>query len=455
MAELASVSASGLRVTSVFHDGSSLEVEESQKVSETPTSDSPRSFAIYWHPACADHEIPRHPEQPDRVKDMMDALKAENWPGDKDVFRLAPKCTPEDILLYHTKSHLLGFETKCKRVEEMKEKKGKNTMLGFDSDTTVMWGTREAAYRACGAMIAAVDAVYMPQPSVETAFCCTRPPGHHAERNVAQGFCFLNNAAIGALYAQKKYGDSHGIRKVAVMDFDVHHGNGTEEGFAPNNTLFYGSTHEKDNYPGTGKDPSPHVGARAKRDIDRRIVNRYLIGGDGDFESPNKSSRSDFRVKWREVVEEMAVFSPDLVIFSAGFDAHSSDPLGNCWLEDEDFYWATECVLDVMESLDLADNAADAEVRGKRRAVSILEGGYDLEAISSSAVQHVRALTRLPCTAVTPEDAAPLTEEALLASKSSKERKEEKESKRQERKERARGDETAALAESLADMGLS
>jgi len=293
----------------------------------------------------------------------------------------------------------------------------------FDGDTSVMWATEEAAYRACGAMVASIDKIFLPPSDpdyIETAYCCTRPPGHHAERGKAQGFCFFNNAAIGAKYAQSRYGESHGIRKVAVLDFDVHHGNGTEEGFQDDETLFYGSTHEKDNYPGTGHDPSPLVCDKARSERDRRIVNRYLTGGDGYYKNPNKSSRLQFRQKWPEIVAEMKRFKPDLVIFSSGFDAHSSDPLGNCWLEDEDFHWATEIVMQALDELDDEDKDKDEkEAAGveqeptkgrkqKRRAVAILEGGYDLEAISTSAVQHVRALLRLPCTSITPEDATPL-----------------------------------------------
>ncbi len=147
------------------------------------------------------------------------------------------------------------------------------------------------------------------------------------------------------------------------------------------------------------------------------------------------------------------LFNPDLVIFSAGFDAHSEDPLGNCWLEDEDFYWATEIVLRAMEALDLVDNVTANETREQRKAVSILEGGYDLHAISTSAVQHVRALANLTCTAVTPENAAPLTKDALYASRNTftKDRSEEDVVKAGVK----RGDEVAALQESLADLGLT
>jgi acetoin utilization deacetylase AcuC-like enzyme len=431
---------------------SETELQNEVKISE---SASGQSLAVFWHPACVEHKVPHHPEQPARASFMLEALQAEEWPNSgksEAIFREAPRGTDEHVLLYHTEKHLAGFKSKCSKAEAFYRNKKKTNFIAYDSDTQVMWGTGEASFRACGAMIAAVDSVFLPSDDpahVDTAYCCTRPPGHHAERGVAQGFCFFNNAAIGARYCQNRYGASHGIKKVAVLDFDVHHGNGTEEGFIHDDTLFYGSTHEKDNYPGTGTDPSPHVGERAKRAVDRRIVNRYLIGGDGDRPNPNKSSRAQFRLKWREVVTEMVRFRPDFVVFSAGFDAHSEDPLGNCWLEDEDFHWATRIVVDALAQLDAEDNdTTDSNTDHERssssihcrRYVSILEGGYDLDAIASSAVQHVRALLGMPCTAVTPEDAAPLGDD------------EEEEEK--EETERAAGDEVAALQETLRDMGL-
>ena len=256
------------------------------------------NFSVFWHPACDKHEIPHHPEQPDRVNYMMDALKQEFVDFKGDIFREAPRVKDEHILLFHTQAHLDEFNKKCQRANAYYKKTKKINYQSYDSDTAVMWATGEAAYRACGAMTACIDAIFLDPAdpeAIDTAYCCTRPPGHHAERGKAQGFCFLNNAAIGAKYAQSKYGESNGIHKVAVLDFDVHHGNGTEEGFIDDETCFYGSTHEKDNYPGTGKDLSPYVADLARKELDRRIVNRYLTGGDGQCKNPNKSSRIEFR----------------------------------------------------------------------------------------------------------------------------------------------------------------
>ena len=337
------------------------------------------NIAIYWHPACYEHCIPGHPEQPDRVKEILRALKAA-FPS--ECFRLSPKVTEEQILLFHKRSHLQNFNIRADKAERSKSE-GRTAYYEYDSDTAVMWATREAAFHAAGAVIAAVDAIYAPDNSPDkarTAFCAVRPPGHHAETNTVMGFCFFNNAGIAAKWAQLKYRESHGVVKVAVLDFDVHHGNGTEEGFRNDETLFYGSTHEKDNFPGTGRDLYPNIGDNAKSEAHRRIVNRYLEGGD------HKRSRKQFYSRWLHVVDEMERFKPDLIIISAGFDAHGDDPLGNCWLQDEDFAWATDVISRAASRIKL--NSTPVPI------ISVLEGGYDLNAIARSAVVHCKALER-------------------------------------------------------------
>lgn len=211
------------------------------------------------------------------------------------------------------------------------------------------------------------------------------------------GFCFMNNAAIAAQYARKRYG----VKKVAILvnhiilmhcyakyesiyneflsfivsqDFDVHHGNGTDLGFQDDPDMFYGSTHERDNFPGTGPEPK-HKGPQAVQEVDRRIVNRYL--------SPGSISKMQFRAKWAEIISEMELFKPNLIIFSAGFDAHTQDPLGGCNLDEEDFAWATQIVLDATYRID-----PDASVP----CMSILEGGYNLSAVAKSVVLHCGVL---------------------------------------------------------------
>jgi acetoin utilization deacetylase AcuC-like enzyme len=211
---------------------------------------------------------------------------------------------------------------------------------------------------------------------------------------------------------------------VAVLDFDVHHGNGTEEGFRPHDSLFYGSTHQFEAYPGTGKDPSPKVGELASLEINRRIVNRYLVTDQA------QSTQKQFRTKWRQVVEEMVRFRPGLVIFSAGFDAHDADPLADCELQEEDFSWATDIVLEACVRIN---------PEAPPKCVSILEGGYDLEALGLSTAAHVRSLAKgFP---VTP---APVAATAAAAAADGE----------APVKPEVVGDEVAALAKFLKDVGL-
>lgn len=228
---------------------------------------------VFWHQDCEEHEILNHPEQPRRVTSLLTLLR-ESF--SEEVFQEAPMVTDEQILLFHSFEHLCMIKRLCGKAEQGPP----HEFCNIDGDTTVMHKTRNAAYRAAGSMIAAVDAIFSAElngkaPKARSAFCCVRPPGHHAERNRACGFCFFNNAAIGARYAQEKYD----VKKVAVIDFDVHHGNGTEEGFQDDETLFYGSTHELDNFPGTGRDPTPFIGENVKKPLHRRIVNRTLNAG--------------------------------------------------------------------------------------------------------------------------------------------------------------------------------
>ena len=339
-----------------------------------------RSLAIFWHPACYEHHVPNHPEQRDRVKILLEHLR-KSFPGER-MFRLAPKITQEQVLLFHSRNHFLNFCSKADKVEKKMTESGKISYQDYDSDTTVMHATREAVFRAAGSVVACVDAVFA-HPTADnyarSCFCAVRPPGHHAETNRAMGFCFFNGAGIAAKYAQSKYGESHGVKKVAVLDFDVHHGNGTEEGFLRDQSCFYGSTHEKDNFPGTGIDLTPKIGDLAVKEQHRRIVNRYLTGGD------HKRSREEFPSRWKFVVSEMERFKPDLIIFSAGFDAHGDDPLGNCWLKDEDFEWATDVVLVACSRINPSNPVP---------CISVLEGGYNLQAISRSAVLHCKSLQR-------------------------------------------------------------
>ena len=342
----------------------SISISES---SSSTTVSYKKPIAIIFHPVCTLHDIPQHPECPGRIQSILTALQKE-YP--KNIFFEAPLVTDEQILNFHTKSHLVKFLNSCNAV------KSGNEFENIDGDTVVMKHTKEAAYRAAGAMIAAIDKVF--QNEVNSVFCAVRPPGHHATRSTMMGFCFINNVGIGAQYARQKYG----INKVAVLDFDVHHGNGTEEGFTPFDYLFFGSTHEKDNYPGTGKEPL-FINENSKNEIDRRIVNRYL--DPFKIKKKENSVREEFKLKWQQIINEMIRFQPEFIIISAGFDAHDDDPLAWCDLLEEDFVWATERVFQACIKINK---------NNPPRVVSSLEGGYDLKALARSVVAHVKALEK-------------------------------------------------------------
>jgi acetoin utilization deacetylase AcuC-like enzyme len=339
--------------------------DNTKQAKRTAGNNKAAPISIFFHDECVKHCIEGHPEQPDRVAYILKSLR-ENFPPEH--FIEAPLCSDDHILMFHTEKHLSLFKSLCDEAEKAPDFE----LQSIDGDTTVMRHTRNAAYRAVGAIVAAVDKVYgNPEDNHKTAFCCVRPPGHHAERDKACGFCFLSNAAIGARYAQEKYG----VKKVAVVDFDVHHGNGTEEGFTPDETLFYGSTHELGNFPGTGKDPSPYVGSKARKPIHRRIVDREIRSG--------KRSVREFHTKWAQVIDEMTLFKPDLVIISAGFDAHDEDPLSDIELLEPDFAWATKIVMEACVKINPQSPVP---------VISILEGGYNLDALAASALAHVQVL---------------------------------------------------------------
>jgi acetoin utilization deacetylase AcuC-like enzyme len=259
----------------------------------------------------------------------------------------APRATREQIARVHPESHIA-------RLEEIAPAEG---FRRIDADTSMSPGSLEAAYRAAGAVVYAVDEVMAGR--ARNGFCAVRPPGHHAEPQTAMGFCLFNNIAIGTLHARK----THGCERVAVVDFDVHHGNGTQAAFECDPSLLYISTHQWPLYPGTGRASEQGLG---------NIYNRCLPPGAGSEE---------FRAVMSDaVIPALEQFRPDFIFISAGFDAHIADPLANLRLTEADFGWATAELV----------KAADRLCRG--RVVSALEGGYDLEALAASARAHVRAL---------------------------------------------------------------
>ncbi len=304
------------------------------------------STLIYTHAAALAHATPPgHPERVDRMQAIMQVLASPHFKG-LPILE-APRGKAGDILRAHSEEHY-------QRVVSMAPE---NDFEYLDADTVMSPGTLEAALRAVGAATSAVDAVF--KGDAANAFCAMRPPGHHAERDKAMGFCFFNQAAIAGLYARAQ----HGAGRVAVVDFDVHHGNGTQDIFWNDKDLFYGSTHQMPLYPGTGAANETGVG---------NIFNAPLKAGDGGIE---------FRAAMNELIlPSLNLFEPDLVIISAGFDAHQRDPLGSLQLTEEDFAWAT------LKLMEVAESHCDA------RVVSVLEGGYDLQGLAASVAVHIQTL---------------------------------------------------------------
>lgn len=233
-----------------------------------------------------------------------------------------------------------------------------NERVALDPDTFLSAGSIHAALRGSGAACFAIDQIFTGKS--RNAFCVTRPPGHHAGSNFAMGFCLFNHVAVAAEHALAE----HDIERVTILDFDVHHGNGTQAIFEQNPRVQYVSSHQMPLYPGTGYPDETGCG---------NILNLPLAAGTGS---------EDFRVAWSTLgLPAMDDFQPDLVIISAGFDAHQNDPLGQLELQDEDYGWIT------------AEICAHADTTCSGRVLSVLEGGYDLEALASASLAHVAALT--------------------------------------------------------------
>jgi acetoin utilization deacetylase AcuC-like enzyme len=307
------------------------------------------STLLISHPACLDHLTPPgHPERPDRLRAIERVLENEQFSA------LAREPASAAELSTIALCHPLDY------VEQIRDASPDEGFVRIDADTSMSPGSFEAALRAVGGAIQAVDEVVGQKAA--NAFVAVRPPGHHAETVRPMGFCLFNNAAIAARYAQKR----HGLARAAIVDFDVHHGNGSQEIFWSDPTVLYCSTHEMPLYPGTG--------SVSERGDHNNIVNAPLRAGDGGAE-------------FREAMETAILprvldFAPDLLVISAGFDAHMRDPLANLNFSDADFGWATRKLMEI----------ADKTAHG--RVVSVLEGGYDLEGLARSVAAHVTALMR-------------------------------------------------------------
>jgi len=301
---------------------------------------------LFYHPAFLKHDTGvGHPESPERLRAILKALEGDDFITLER--REAPSASREQLQLVHPESY----------VSQVLSAIPKTGYMELDADTIASPGSGEAALRAAGAVCAAVDAIMAEEG--DNAFCAVRPPGHHAEPTRSMGFCLFNNIAIGALHARAAYG----LKKVAVIDFDVHHGNGTEGVFRDDADLFYGSTHQWPHYPGSG----------AKEDRGRgNIFNEPLLAGSGG---------EAFRAAYGEVIlPALDAFAPEFIFISAGFDAHADDPLASLSLHEADYAWVTT------EMMDIASRHSSA------RIVSALEGGYNLAALAASVSAHIKAL---------------------------------------------------------------
>ena len=315
----------------------------------TPEPSRLSDVIIYTHPACLAHDPgPEHPERPQRLEAVLAGLRDAH--GDLD-WREAPLAKLGELRRVHSESLL----------HEVLESDFDGYRM-LDPDTVMGPGSRAASLRAAGAAVAAVDAVMLGtegKGAGTTAFCAVRPPGHHATSDTAMGFCLINNIAVAAAHAC----DRHGLERVAIVDFDVHHGNGTQAIFCNDPRVAYFSTHESGLYPNSGMPQERGVG---------NVFNSLLPPGSGGFR---------FRNVWADgLLLELEAFRPQLLLVSAGFDAHMRDPLADLMLETEDFAWLTR------------ELRAIARRHAFGRVVSSLEGGYDLEALRECSVAHVNEL---------------------------------------------------------------
>mgnify|MGYP001025017689 FL=1 len=307
---------------------------------------------LLTHPVFLEHDTgPGHPERPDRMRaidkvlahDIFQTLKREEAPLRDDV--------EEWIALAHPQSYIDA-------IKQLRPEPGEGP-VHLDGDTLLSSGSWEAALRAVGAGLHAEDAVLDKSCGDANAFCQVRPCGHHAKTARAMGFCIFNNIVVAGMYARRK----HGAERIAVVDFDVHHGNGTQDIFWSDKDLFFASTHQMPLYPGTGALAETGVG---------NIFNAPLRPGDGG--EPFREAMES------RILPALRNFGPDLVLISAGFDAHRDDPLANLQLVESDFAWATGALAEV------------ARRQAGGRLVSMLEGGYNLTGLARSVAVHVKGL---------------------------------------------------------------
>ena len=304
---------------------------------------------IYSHPDCLlkDNGF-NHPERKERLDSVIESIKQIK--NDQITFKEAPLADLKTISLVHPKKY----------VEKIFSNLPKKGLVSIEkepyADTLLCPNSKKAILRSCGAGIAAADQLMNKN---ERSFCAIRPPGHHAETTKAMGFCFINNIAVTARYLQNNYN----VNKIAIIDFDVHHGNGTQEIFYHDETVAYGSSHEFPLFPGTGSEEETGVG---------NIFNAPI---------KKETQKEEFlKIFDQKILNPIDKFKPEIILISAGFDAHKRDPLANINLESKDFYELTKKIVDL------------ANLHSKGRLISFLEGGYDLLALSESIKEHLSAL---------------------------------------------------------------
>ena len=309
------------------------------------------NIRVYSHSACLSKENGEgHPERKERLESILDSIQRID---DISIdLKEAPKAQNKDINLVHPQSYL----------EEIFEMIPSQGLVGVEkepyADTLLCPDSKEAILRACGSGISASKDLM--DGSSKRVFCAVRPPGHHAETNRVNGFCFLNNAAVAARYLQSNYD----IKKIAIIDFDVHHGNGTQEIFYNDNSVLYGSIHQHPLFPGTGLESEIGAG---------NIFNAPIEAG--------TSSEEFLRVFNEKILVNVDRFEPEVIIISAGFDAHKRDPLATINLDSEDYFTMTQDIVSI------------ANRHSKGRVISFLEGGYDLQALSECIQSHFKGLS--------------------------------------------------------------
>ena len=293
-----------------------------------------------------------HPEKKERLLSIIESIKSIK--DFKIDIEEAPLANINDISLVHPKKH----------IEEILSLIPKKGLIGVEkepyADTMLCSNSKNAILRSCGAGLSAANMIM--KENKKRIFCAVRPPGHHAETVRANGFCFVNNIAVSAKYLQKKYK----INKIAILDFDVHHGNGTQEIFYKDNSIFYGSIHEFPLFPGTGSEEERGVG---------NIFNAPIKAG--------TNSKDFIKIFDHKILKNVDKFKPEIILISAGFDAHIRDPLANINLESKDFYEITKKIVDL------------ANIHCNGRIISFLEGGYDMIALQESVNEHLTALNNL------------------------------------------------------------